>query len=61
MSIRNRNRPAIIIGDDNTDDDSFIANPDTITIKVGEEETHACFSIYYESVRPLLRKLIKIL
>ena len=60
-SIRNRNRPAIIIGDDNTDEDSFIANPDAITIKVGEEETHARFSIYYESVRPLLRKLIKIL
>ncbi|WP_287950041.1 hypothetical protein [Acidiplasma sp.] len=41
--------------------DILTANPDAITIKGGEEETHARFSIYYESVRPLLWKLIKIL
>jgi HAD superfamily hydrolase (TIGR01484 family) len=59
--IRNKNRPAIIIGDDRTDEDSFIKNPDAITIKVGQGETHARYVIGYQSVRPLLWKLAKIL
>ncbi len=59
--IRNINRPAIIIGDDRTDEDSFISNPDAITIKVGDGETHAKFSIAYGSVRPLLWNLLKII
>jgi len=59
--IRNRNRPAIIIGDDRTDEDSFIKNPDAITIKVGGGETHAKYMIDYQSVRPLLWKLAKML
>jgi trehalose 6-phosphate phosphatase len=58
--IRNRNRPAIIIGDDITDEDSFMENPDAITIKVGNGETHARFRIMYENVRPLLHEVIKI-
>jgi len=59
--IRNRNRPAIIIGDDQTDEDSFIKNPDAITIKVGSGETHARYVIGYQSVRSLLWKLAKML
>ncbi len=59
--IRNLNRPAIIIGDDRTDEDSFIANQDAITIKIGDGDTHARFAIPYERVRPLLWELLKIL
>lgn len=59
--IRNKNRPAIIIGDDLTDEDSFIENPDAITIKVGKGETHAKYRILYENVRPLLWEIARIL
>jgi trehalose-phosphatase len=61
QSIRNSNRPAIIIGDDVTDEDSFILNPDAITIKVGDGATNAKFRLKYPCVRPLLWKIVDLL
>ena len=56
--VRNANRPAIIIGDDATDEDAFQMNPDAITIKVGNQDTLARYSIIYPSVRSFLRALL---
>lgn len=56
--LRNKNRQAIIMGDDATDEDAFKLNPDAITIKVGDQDTYAKYSIDYSSVRPFLLKLL---
>ncbi len=37
--------PALIAGDDATDEDSFVDNPDAITVKVGPGETAARFRV----------------
>lgn len=48
--------PALIIGDDITDEDAFSLNQDAITVKVGEGESAARFRIKdYRSVRDLLK------
>lgn len=38
-------RPALIIGDDLTDEDSFRENPDAVNVKVGEGDTSAEFRL----------------
>ena len=58
--IRNTSRPAIIIGDDITDEEAFMENADAITIKVGNETTVAKYSINFELVRELLIDIINI-
>lgn len=47
ITIRNvRNgSPALIAGDDTTDEDSFVDNPDAITVKVGPGDTAARFRV----------------
>ena len=56
-SLRN-GRPALIAGDDLTDEDAFIANQDTLSVKIGDEETHARFRVKdYMEFRSLLRCL----
>lgn len=57
--VRNVNRPAIIMGDDATDEDAFQMNPDAITVKVGNQATSARYSINYPLVRPFLWALLK--
>jgi trehalose 6-phosphate phosphatase len=37
--------PALIAGDDATDEDSFLDNPDAITVKVGDGDTAARFRV----------------
>jgi len=59
-NIRNKNRPAIIIGDDVTDEEAFYYNKDAITIKVGNNNTTAKYSIDYNDVRPLLLYIINL-
>ncbi len=56
--VRNSDRQAIIIGDDATDEDAFQMNSDAITVKVGNQNTSAGYSISYSSVRPFLRTLL---
>ncbi len=56
-SLRN-GRPALIAGDDVTDEDAFIANQDALSVKIGDEETHARFRVKdYLEFRSLLRCL----
>ncbi|MFG1449227.1 MAG: trehalose-phosphatase [Thermoplasmataceae archaeon] len=51
-------RPALIIGDDITDEDAFSLNKDAITVKVGAGDTEAGFRIQdYLSVRELLKAI----
>lgn len=51
-----KKRPAIIIGDDLTDEDAFSVNPDAITVKVGTGDTKAHFRVKdFHSVREILR------
>ncbi len=59
-NIRNKNRPAIIIGDDITDEEAFYYNNDAVTIKVGNTKTIAKYRINYNDVRPLLLYLINL-
>ncbi len=55
--IRNGSK-AIIAGDDLTDEDSFIENPDALRIKVGEGETAADYLLEdYVEMRAFLSKL----
>lgn len=49
---------ALIIGDDLTDEDSFVYNPDAITVKVGQGETQARFRLSGpEEVLMLLKEM----
>lgn len=51
-------RPALIAGDDATDEDAFIRNSDAISIKIGDGETNARYSISdYQEFRRILEKL----
>lgn len=51
-------RPALIAGDDTTDEDAFRTNPDAITIRVGDGNSSARYSVAdYLEFRELLKKL----
>lgn len=55
--IRN-GRPALIAGDDHTDEDAFKANPDAISVKVGDGASNAKFNVEdYLKFRELLSEL----
>ncbi len=58
--IRNTNRPAIIIGDDITDEEAFENNKDAITIKVGSGKTSARYNVEYKDVREILIDIINL-
>jgi len=52
------NRPAVIAGDDVTDEDSFLYNLDALLIKVGEGETAAAYRLNdYAEMREVLRMI----
>lgn len=51
--------PAMIAGDDATDEEAFVANPEAITIHVGNNESSARYSIPdYRAMRNLMRLMI---
>ena len=51
-------RPAVIAGDDVTDEDSFLYNKDALLIKVGEGETLARFRLKdYTEMREVLERI----
>lgn len=53
-----RGRPALIAGDDTTDEDAFLVNSDAFTIKVGDGETSAKHRVKdYLEFRKFLRAL----
>ncbi len=59
-SVRGK-RPAIIAGDDATDEMAFEVNNDALTIKVGEGETHAKFHVAdYIEMRKILKFIRKL-
>ncbi len=60
MKVRNKKRPAIIIGDDITDEEAFYYNNDAVTVKVGNGKTIAKHRIKYDDVRKLLLYLINL-
>ena len=58
--VRNKKRPAIIIGDDITDEEAFFYNNDAVTVRVGNGKTIAKYRIKYNDVRELLLYLINL-
>ncbi|KAA8922857.1 trehalose-phosphatase [Thermoplasma sp.] len=56
-----KGRPAIIAGDDATDELAFEENEDAVTIKVGDGESHANFHVKdYIEMRMVLRMLLNL-
>lgn len=54
-----KGRPSIIIGDDSTDEDAFLANPEAITIHVGPGPTSARYTVdNTDDVRSFLSSLL---
>ncbi|MCL4331962.1 MAG: trehalose-phosphatase [Candidatus Thermoplasmatota archaeon] len=52
-------RPALIAGDDITDEEAFRANPDAITVHIGTSKTAARYSLAdYAGMRKLMRLMI---
>ncbi len=57
-NVRNNNRPALIAGDDLTDEEAFIENPDAVTIKVGNSDTSAKYNVKFDDIKNILIHLI---
>lgn len=53
-----KDRPALIAGDDRTDEDAFRMNEDAVSIKIGNGETRAKFTVSdYLEFRSILKQL----
>lgn len=54
-------RPCLIAGDDRTDEDAFLLNPDAMKVKVGQGETMADYSLSDpKEMRLFLKEIIEI-